>query len=84
MAQAEEQVALLLKTYAPAVHISRSETQRVGCPYCEGGYTEVTAVHTGEQMQIPGFKDPHQCVLCKRWFKLVPMVQVKGEAIQGE
>lgn len=79
-----EQLEVFLKTHAPAVHVSRTETQRVGCPYCEGGYTEITAVHTGEQMQIPGFKEPHKCVLCDRWFKLVPMVQVKGEAIQGE
>jgi hypothetical protein len=73
-----------LNTFAPAIHISRSETQRVGCPYCPGGYTEVTAVHTGEKMEIPGFKDPHACVVCKRYFKLVPRVQVVGEAMEGE
>lgn len=79
-----DQVALALKTYAPSIQISHSETQRVGCPYCEGGYTEITAVHTGDKMEIPGFKEPHKCQICTRYFKLVPRVQVVGEAIQGE
>ncbi len=73
-----------LKTFAPAIHISRRETQRVGCPYCTLGYAEVTAVHTGDTMEIPGFKDPHACIVCKRYFKLVPNVQVVGEKIEGE
>lgn len=75
---------VLIKTYAPAVHISQVETQRVGCPYCPGGYTEITATHTGEKMEIPGFKTPHKCVTCNRYFKLVPRVQVVGEKIEGE
>lgn len=73
---------VLLKTYAPAVVIT--ETQRVGCPYCTVGYCEVTATKRGDGMEIPGFKDPQKCVSCKRFFKLVPLVQVKGEAIEGE
>ena len=78
------QLETFLKTHAPAVHIARAETQRVGCPYCPGGYTEITASHIGDRMEIPGFKDPHKCVVCTRYFKLVPQVQVIGEAIQGE
>ncbi len=73
-----------LSTFAPAVHLSRTETQRVGCPYCTGGYCEVTAVHTGDKMEIPGFKHPQKCTMCKRFFKLVPKVQVIGEPMEGE
>lgn len=76
-----------LTTFAPAVHIHRPETQRVACPYCESGYTEVTALHKAEGgMEIPGFKTPHQCLneSCKRWFNLQPMVQVVGVKMEGE
>lgn len=74
--------SVLLRTYAPSIVIT--ETQKVGCPYCVPGYCEVTAVKKGAGMEIPGFKDPQKCVECKRFFKLVPIVQVKGEAIEGE
>lgn len=72
-----------LKTYAPSISIT--ETQRVKCPYphCPG-HVEVTAVHVGESMQIPGFKEPHKCVVCERYFKFVPQVTVIGVAIEGE
>jgi DNA-directed RNA polymerase subunit RPC12/RpoP len=73
-----------LETFAPTIVLSRTETQRVACPYCSGGYTEVTATHTGDKMEIPGFKEPHKCMVCKRYFKLVPRVQVVGEQIEGE
>lgn len=76
-----------LKTYAPSVQIHRPETQKVACPYCEGGTTEVTALHKAEGgMEIPGFKQPHQCSndACKRWFKLEPRVQVVGVKLEGE
>lgn len=74
-----------LKTHAPAVHIHQADTQKVACPYCPGGYVEVTGVHNPEGgLQIPGFKSPHSCVVCKRWFKLEPRVQVVGIPMEGE
>ncbi len=74
-----------LKTFAPSVRIYTPETQNVGCPYCPDGYVQITAMHKPEGgLEIPGFKDPHKCVSCGRFFKLVPVVQVKGAAIQGE
>lgn len=73
-----------LKTFAPTVSITRAETQKVQCPYCALGFAEVTAVHGDAGMQIPGFKEPHKCVSCERYFKFVPQVTVIGVAIQGE
>lgn len=74
--------SMKLETFAPAIQIT--ETQKVACPYCEGGYCEVTAVHNGAGMEIPGFKDPQKCKMCKRFFKLVPRVEVVGLPIEGE
>lgn len=79
---------------APALVLVRTETQRVACPYeahatlapavkCVG-YCEITAEFHGDKMQIPGFKEPHKCVVCGRWFKLVPVVTVVGDRIPGE
>lgn len=74
--------SMKLETFAPSISIT--ETQRVACPYCPGGYCEVTATMTGSNMEIPGFKDPQKCVVCKRFFKLVPKVQVIGVPLEGE
>lgn len=71
-----------LKTFAPTVQIT--ETQRVTCPYCPQGYVEVVAIHAGEGLQIEGFREPHKCVVCERYFKFVPQVTVIGVAIEGE
>ena len=71
-----------LETYAPAIQIT--ETQKVACPYCPDGYVPVQAIHNGSSMEIPGFKDPQKCVVCSRYFKLVPKVQVIGVPIEGE
>lgn len=71
-----------LETFAPAVIVT--EKQTVACPYCPGGYVEVTAMKSGSSMEIPGFKDPQKCKVCSRFFKLVPRVQIFGEPIEGE
>jgi hypothetical protein len=79
---------------APSVVLVRTETQRVKCPYTRvvallghvpcTGFAEITAEHHGEKMQIRGFKEPHRCNECGRWFKLVPVVTVVGDKIEGE
>lgn len=73
---------LTLATYAPAISIT--ETQTVQCPYCKIGFVNVTAVHGEAGMQIPGFKEPHKCGHCERYFKFVPQVTVIGVEIEGE
>lgn len=80
-----------LNGHAPAVHIVDTQTQRVDCPYCPPGvgYVIVTAEISKQddgkpQMQIRGFHDPKRCVKCNRYFKLEPIVHVKGVAIPGE
>jgi hypothetical protein len=88
-----EAASALLGGSVPAVVLVRTETQRVGCPYgvrgqssevkCPG-HADITAEFRGAQMQIRGFHDPHKCVVCGRFFKLVPVVQVRGERIPGE
>ena len=81
-----EPAAIAAAAAAPAVVVVRTETQRVGCPYCPVavGYCTITAEFRGGQMQIRGFHDPHKCEVCGRFFKLVPVVEVRGEWIPGE
>lgn len=91
---------LIMEGHAPAVHIVTTQTQRVECPYCHEaaklaapgrapGYAEITAEispgPTGHpQMQIRDFHTPKKCVVCSRYFKLEPVLHVKGVPIPGE
>lgn len=88
---------LAMVGHPPAVHIVKTETQRVGCPYCaernlglvNPGYVDVTAeISPGPEgrpvMQIRDFHTPKKCVTCNRFFKLEPILQVRGVPIQGE
>jgi len=83
--------------HPPAIRIVRTQTQRIGCPYCPAdpktgmptGYVDVTAEVTPgpsghPQMQIQNFHTPKKCVTCGRFFQLEPVLQVRGVPIPGE